>query len=147
VLAEVAQTEQIAEQPARGSGDDNRPRLGQGLKARCKVRRIPDHCVLAQRTLAVEVANHHQAGCDADAHRERFPGVRLEPRHGGNDIEPRPHGSLGVVFVRDWIAEIGQYSVAPELGEEAVIRSRNTGTGGVIGIDHSSHVLRIESGR
>ena len=73
MLAEVAQTEQIAEQPARGSGDDNRPRLGQGLKARCKVRRIPDHCVLAQRTLAAEVANHHQAGRDADADRERFP--------------------------------------------------------------------------
>src|SRR5262249_35474792 len=29
--AEVAQTKQIAEQPARGGGDDDRPRLGQGL--------------------------------------------------------------------------------------------------------------------
>jgi len=35
--------------------------------------------------------------------------------------------------VRFGIAEIGQYPVAPELGEDAVIGSRNTGTGGVIG--------------
>jgi hypothetical protein len=31
--------------------------------------------------------------------------------------------------------------------EEAVIGSRDTGAGGVIGIDHAAHVLRIESGR
>ena len=49
------------------------------------------------------------------------------------DIESRPHGSLGIVFVRFGIAEIGQYPVAPEVGEDAVIGSRNTGTGGVIG--------------
>ena len=101
VLAEVAQTEQIAEQPARGGGDDDHPRIGQGLKAGCKVRRVPDHSMLPQRTLAAEVADHHQAGRDANADRERFPGARLEPRNSGNDIEPRPHGSLGIVFVRD----------------------------------------------
>src|SRR5262249_44714136 len=38
VPPEVAQTEQIAEQPARGGGNDDRPGLGQGLKAGCKVR-------------------------------------------------------------------------------------------------------------
>ncbi len=64
-----------------------------------------------------------------------------------NDIEPRPHGSLSIVFVRDWITKISQYPVAPKLGEEAVIVSRDTGTGGVIGIDHGAHVLRIESRR
>ena len=57
---------------------------------------------------------------------ERIP---VEFTHIG-DIEPRPHGSRGIVFVRD---DISQYPVAPELGEDAVIGSRNTGTGGVIG--------------
>src|SRR5262249_28132760 len=52
VLAEIAQTEQIAEQPARGGGDDDRPRLGQGLKAGCKIRRLADQSMLAQRNLA-----------------------------------------------------------------------------------------------
>src|SRR5262249_17675142 len=127
VLAEVAQTEQIAEQPARGCGNDDRSGLGQGLKAGSKVRRFADHAMLAQRPLAAEVADHHHAARDADANRERFRGARLEPPNRGNDIEPRPHGSLGIVFVRAGIAEIGQYSVAPELGKEAIISSRNTG--------------------
>jgi len=147
VQTEVAQTEQIAEQPARGGANDDRPGLGQGLKAGRKVRRFSDHGVLAQRTLAAEVADYHQAARDADANRKRFRGARLEPPNRGNDIEARPHGSLGIVFVRAGIAEIGQYPVAPDLGKEAVIRSRNTGASGVIGIDHGAHVLRIESGR
>src|SRR5262249_40326833 len=37
VPAEVAQTEQIAEQPARGGGDNDRAGLNQSLKAGCKV--------------------------------------------------------------------------------------------------------------
>jgi hypothetical protein len=45
------------------------------------------------------------------------------------------------------IAEIGHYPVAPELGEEAVIGSRDTGAGGMIGIDHGAHILGIESDR
>src|SRR5258708_32331706 len=89
--------------------------------------------------------SHHQAGRDADANRERFRGARLEPRNSGDDIERCPHGSLGIIFVRERIAEIGQYPVAAELGEEAVIGSRDTGAGSVIGVDHSAHVLRIES--
>jgi hypothetical protein len=146
VAAEVTQTEQIAKQPTRRGGDDDRPGLGQGLKAGCKVRRLPHHSV--QRTLAAKVADHHHPGRDANANRERFPGARLESANSGNDIERRPHGSLGIVFVRDWITEISQYPVAPELGEEAVIGSRDTSAGGVIGIDdHGAHVLRIEPHR
>jgi hypothetical protein len=66
-------------------------------------------------------ADHYHAGRDANANCERFRGARLKSCNSGNDIEPRPHGSLGIVFVREGIAEIGQYPVAPELGEEAVI--------------------------
>src|SRR5262249_38784573 len=126
VPAEVAQTKQIAEQPTRGGGDDDRPGLGQCLKAGREGRRLPDPGVLPQRALAAKAADHHQPGRDANANRERFRGARLESGNSGNDIEPRPHGSLRIVFVRYGIAEIGQYSVAPELGEEAVIGSRDT---------------------
>src|SRR4029450_2827057 len=92
--------------------------LGQGLKAGCKVRRVSDHGVLAPRPRAAEVADQHHAARDADANRERFRGARLESGNRGNDIEPCPHGSLGIVFVRDWITGISQYPVAPELGAE-----------------------------
>src|SRR5215467_1466052 len=72
------------------SGDDDRPGLGQSLKAGREVRRLPDHSVLPQRTLT----DHHHAGRDADAYRERFRGTvragldimaavaRLNARHG-----------------------------------------------------------------
>ena len=103
--------------------------------------------MLPQRILATEVADHHYTGRDANANRERFRGRRVEPRNSGNDIESRPHAALGIVFVRAGIAEIGQYPVPPELREEAVIGSRDTSTGGMIGIDHGAHVLRVESGR
>ena len=103
--------------------------------------------MLAQRTLAAEVADHHHAARDADAHRERLRGVRLQLRNRGNDFEPRPHGSLGIVFVRAGVAEIGQYPVTPEIAEEAVVGLHDAGAGGVIGIHHSTHVFRIESGR
>src|SRR6516162_6846139 len=111
------------------------------------IRGVPDQSVLPQRAIAAEVTDHHQTGRDADAHRERFRNGPLKPRNRGNDIERRPHRSLGIVFVRAGIAEIRQYSIAPEITEEAVIVLHDTGAGGVIGIHHSTHVLRIESGR
>ena len=118
----------ITEQPARGLGDDDRIRLDQGLEASCKVRRVPDHRVLPHAFLAAEVADHHQAGGDSNADRERLSGARLEPSDSGNDIEPRPHGSLGIVLVRAGIAEIGEYSVPPEIRKkpsyDSVIRAQ-----------------------
>ena len=80
---------------------------------------LPTTACSRNRTLAT--ADHHQAGGDANADRERLFRVRLEPCNSGDDIEPRAHGSLGIVLVRTRIAEIGQYPVAPEIGKEAVI--------------------------
>src|SRR5262249_59884522 len=96
---------------------------------------------------AAKVADHHHPGRDANANRKRFPGARLEPANSGNDIESRPHASLRIVLVRYGKAEIGQYPVAPELGEEAVIGSRDTSAGGVKGIDHDAHVFWVGSDR
>ena len=121
VLAKVAQKEKIAKQPARGLGDDDRIRLDQRLQASCKVRRVPDHSVLPQLALATAVADHHYAGGDANADRERFSSTRFEPRNSGNDIKPCSYGSLGIVLVRAGIAKIGQYPVSPEIGKETVI--------------------------
>ena len=41
---EVLQLEEIAEQPSRAVGDDDRVRLGQRLQARREVRRLADDC-------------------------------------------------------------------------------------------------------
>src|SRR5262249_56597519 len=106
---------------------------------------VSDHGVLAQRTLAVKVADPYQAGRDADANREQFPRARLELGNGGNDIEPRPHGSLGIVFVRDCIAEISQDPLRPELREPADIGSRHKCATAWISMRHEAHILRIAS--
>ena len=63
---------QIAEQPARGGCHDDRPRLGQGLRLACKVRRLPDQQRAPATHPRAEVADYHHAGRDANANRERF---------------------------------------------------------------------------
>src|SRR5262249_58556383 len=78
VPAKVAEAEQIAEQPTRGAGDHNRPRLAQRLEAGCYVGRVPDQSTFPQRTPATEVPDHHQTSRDANANRERFRGSRLQ---------------------------------------------------------------------
>src|SRR4029077_16632204 len=115
-----------------------------GLKARRKARRITNHSVLPQPTAATEVADDHQAGGDANADRERRLRRGLQPGNSGSDIEPRAHGSLGIVLVRTGIAEVGQYPVAAEIGKEAVKGERDAGAGGLKGIDQGAHVLWIE---
>jgi hypothetical protein len=75
--------------------------------------------MLPQGTLA-KTADHHQAGGYANADRERFFRRRLQPCNSGSDIEGHANGSLGIVLVRTGITEIGQYSVAPEIGKETV---------------------------
>src|SRR5260221_11443442 len=98
MTAKVAQTEPIAEQPARGGSDDDRPRLNQGLKARCKARRVANHTMLPQCTLATEIADHHQAGGDANADRERLFPLRLEACNNGRAVGPLPPGLPRLVF-------------------------------------------------
>ena len=147
VKAKIAQEEQIAEQPARGSGDDDGPRFDQGLQTRRQAWCVTNDGMLSQRALAAEVADHNQTGGYANADRERLFRSRLHPRDGSNDVERRAHGTLGIVLVRTRITEIGQYPVAPEIREEAIIGQRDTGAGGLKGIDDCTHVFRVELGR
>src|SRR5258708_20373620 len=71
--AEVAQTKEIAEQPARGGADDDRPRFGEGLEAGGEVRRLADQRALAQRTPAAEVAHPPPPRPPPKAPLERIP--------------------------------------------------------------------------
>src|SRR5262249_56011719 len=60
VPPKVAQTEQIAEQAARGGADDDRPGLGQSLKAPCNVWRVPDQTVRPQPPPPPQLPPPHQ---------------------------------------------------------------------------------------
>src|SRR5215472_252348 len=59
VLAEVAKSEQVSQEPACGCRDDNGPRPAKPLEPSSKVRRVSDHRFFLRCTLADEVANHH----------------------------------------------------------------------------------------
>ena len=65
-------------------------------------------------------------------------------RKRGDDINPSPHRALGIFLVCTGIAKIGQYSVAAQFSNEAVITPYDAVE---IDIDHRAHVLRIEPDR
>ena len=59
---EVSQLEEIAQQPARGLGNDDRVRLGDGLKARREVRRLADNIVLLRFAGPHKIPDDHHPG-------------------------------------------------------------------------------------
>jgi len=64
----VLQLEEIAEEPARGLGNDNRVRLGDALKACREVRRLADNIVLLRFAGPHKIPNHHHPGGSPDPH-------------------------------------------------------------------------------
>jgi hypothetical protein len=65
--------------------------------------------------LADQVADHHQTGGDAHPATERSASA-LQPGNRPGDRQTGPDRSLGVVLMRPRPAEIGEHTVAHELG-------------------------------
>ena len=117
--AEIAVLEEIADQPARARGDDDRVRLGQGLQPGGEVRRFADDRLLLRRAFADQIADDHQPGGDPDA-RLQLDGFDIEATDSVDDAQPRPDRPLGIVLMRSRVAEIDQNAVAHVLGDKAV---------------------------
>src|SRR6202008_1614891 len=100
---EVPQLEKIAEEPARGLSNDDRVRVGDGLKARRQVWRFANDCLLLRSTRSDQVADHDQSGCNANTGLER--NWRFERIDDTDQLQPSAHGSLGVVLVSLRVAE------------------------------------------
>ena len=115
---------------------------GRRLQARREVRRLADDVALLRFAGADQLADHDQAGGDADADlvlaadRERADGLDHRQR--------RAHGILGVGLVRLGIAEIDQHAVAHVFGDEAAEAGDHGGRAFVIGGDDVAQVFRIE---
>ena len=105
--AEIAVLEEIADQPARARGDDDRVRLGQGLQPGGEVRRLADDRLLLRRAFADQIADDHQPGGDPDA-RLQLDGFDIEATDSVDDAQPRPDRPLGIVLMRSRVAEIDQ---------------------------------------
>ena len=102
--AEVDELEHACRAGAASVGDDDRAGLGQLLQARRQVRGLADHRLLARRTLADEVADHHEPGrdrrpapraarCPACRSRGRRP--RPQRARPGPPARPRPRAPAG----------------------------------------------------
>ena len=96
------------------------------LQARRDVRRLTDHDAVLTRCHAGR--GHHQTRGNADSHGELdLPAERHEPLDRVDDTQTGPHGTLGVVLMRDGKAEVGQYPVAEVLGNVPVETLYHTG--------------------
>src|SRR4029077_18574789 len=88
----------------------------------------------------------HQTSGDADPNRKFFP-LGPERLRSQTERQAGPHGSLGVIFVRLWVAEIDQHAVAHVLGDKAIEMGDRFGDATVIPADHLAHVLWIKPRR
>src|SRR6202453_1226676 len=121
------------------------PRVGQALQPRGEVGRVADHRLLLSGALSHEIANHDEAGRDADPHGEFLTRAGLQTRHSFGDFESYVHRARRVVLVRARKAEIGENAVAEKSGDEAVITRDDARTGVLIGQNNLTHVLGVES--
>lgn len=97
---EVVELKQIAYQPARGRADDHRAELRQHLQARCEVRHIADHRLLARCPLTDHIADHRRVGSNAHPRLQVHVRQRSEPGDRLNERTPGAHCLLGIVLVR-----------------------------------------------
>src|SRR5262249_46995247 len=121
--------------------------LGGGWQARGEVRRSADDRLFLSGAFADQIAHHHRAGRDANAHCQR--GVEIGPQisYSVDQREPGAHALRGVILVRLGIAEIDENAIAHVAGDDALIATDDLRDATVISTDHSAQVLRIEAGR
>ena len=101
---EVLQLKQITEKFSRGLGNDHHVRLGDALQARRQVRRLADDAALLSLPRSDQVADHDQAGRNADTGLQGS--IRFERTDGIDQLQSRPHGPLRIILVSLRIAEI-----------------------------------------
>ena len=83
--AEILQVEQPAEKLARGVTDDDRVGLRDPLQVRRQIRRLANDLALVRVLRSDQFADHHHAGCDADADLQRP--ARLQRADRGGQFE------------------------------------------------------------
>ena len=111
VRAALLEDEQALDQPPRALADHDGAGLGQPLQAGGDVRGLADHRHLVAELAGADVADHDEAGVDADpdvdADAEALE-LAVEALDRLDDVEPGADRAQRVVLVRLGIAEIGQ---------------------------------------
>ena len=113
--------------------DHNGARLGQRLEASSKVGRLADHRLLLGCSCTDQVADNNEPGGDADPNLQGRIGMRCELRNRLDQGKPGTNCALGIMFMRLWVAEIGENAVAHVFGDEAAIALDQFRAAAVIG--------------
>ncbi len=119
------------------------PGSASALQPGGQVGRLADHGLLLRGTLADQLADHDEAGGDADPAGERRV-AGAEPPDRSDNRQPGANRPLGLVLVRHRPAEIGQHAVAHELRDMALEARDLAGDGVLVGAQHRAHLLRVE---
>ena len=108
---------------------------------------------LAERQLflpgaAPHLTHHHQPGMDPQAHGQVHPPLLrqagIELPQGLHHPQPGPHRPLGVIFVRQGVAEVDEQAIAEILGDMPLKAGDHLGAGLLIGPHHLAQVFRVE---
>src|SRR3954452_24265877 len=113
------------------------------LQTRREVGRLADDATLLRGRRSDQVADHNEAGRNADSGLQR--NRRLEHAHCRGQLQPRPDRPLGIVLMRLRIAKIHQHTVAQVLCHEAVETAHDLGDAFVIGRNDLAQDLRIHA--
>jgi hypothetical protein len=117
------------------------------LAARRKVRRLTDDCLLLCRASPDQVADHNEAGRDPAPYLQGRTGIRGELRNQLHKTEPGANCALSTMFMRLWIAEIGENAVAHVFCDEATIALDQFRAAAVIGSNDAPQILGVEPSR
>ena len=144
--AEIAVLEEIADQPARACGDDDRVRLGQGLQAGGEVRRFADDRLFLRRAFADQIADDDQPGGNPDPRLE-LGGFDIEAADSVDDAQPGSNRPLGIILMRPRVAEIDEHAVAHIFGDKTIEPGDHLSDDPMIRGDDLAQILRIEACR
>ncbi len=141
---EISELEEATYEPPGTPTDDDAARRRERLEPRRQVRRLADHRLFLCAALADQLADHDQAGRDADPGRQGFAGRHRQSADCLGQCQPGAHRPLGLVLVRLRPAEVGEHTIAHVFGDVPAPALHHLGAGAMIGADHLPHVLGVE---
>ena len=136
-----------SDQPAGGWGDQDPARPSKRLEARRDVWSLADNGFLLRGADADPVTNDNQARGDTHS---ACQGLAVGSQHAGHGLgcgERSSDRPLGLVLVRSGPAEIGEHTIAHQLGNAALETIDGASRGALVGEEQLTHVLRIEPRR
>ena len=135
--------EEIAEELLCALSDDYRVRLGNALQTCRDVWRLANDAALLRLTSSDQVTYDYKPSGNAHARLQR--GMGVQPAYCLDQLQPRPYGSLGIVFVRLRVAEVHEHTIAHVFRHEPTGASHGLGDALLIRGDDLAQVLRVHA--